>query len=65
MNGKIFENQKIDVKQAVRRESRPPRGGFNGDRGTKRGPQPDDLCHNCQGLGHWANMCDKEKKPMS
>ncbi len=68
MNGKTFENQRIEVKQAVRREPRQPRGGFmgdrGGDRGGKRGPQPEDVCHNCQGLGHWANMCDKEKKPM-
>jgi len=46
--------------------------GDRGDRGysrerrrdpdRKRGPQPDDVCYNCGGKGHWVNECGEPKK---
>jgi len=48
--------------------------GERGDRGDsrerrradpdrKRGPQPEDICFNCGGKGHWTNECGMPKKP--
>lgn len=72
MNETLFDNNsRISVKQAFGKKERfMPRGGggrgyMGGDRrdsGT-RGPQPSDICHNCQGTGHWATHCKEEKKP--
>lgn len=61
MDGRTFEGSKINVKQSVDRRSRMKQTGDRGDR--KKGPQQDDLCHNCGGVGHWANECREERKP--
>lgn len=72
MNEKMFENNRIIVKQAVafdkdkRQDGRFPRDRpFMGHGGIiRKGPQPNDICHNCQRPGHWANQCTEERKPM-
>mgnify|MGYP000151985802 CR=1 FL=1 len=62
MDQKSVEGKKIEVKQAIdKRRDRLGSRPFNSDK--RRGPQPEDVCHNCKGLGHWANQCTQEKNP--
>lgn len=64
MDQRSIEGRKIEVKQAIdKRREKFSAGGrpFNGDK--RRGPQLEDVCHNCKGLGHWANECTQEKNP--
>jgi hypothetical protein len=60
MDGRTFEGSRLIVKVAVDRRNRnsssgggmESRGG-GGDRMRKKGPQEEDICHNCQKKGHW------------
>jgi len=79
MNNEFIETCKISVEMAESRnrfDSRDSRdkefgnghnhmgrGGGNFERRGGRGPGPNDICHNCQGIGHWASDCKNEKKP--
>ena len=57
MHGRTFEGSRINVKQSIDRRNRIKNTGER-----KKGPQQEDECHNCGGLGHWANECREEKK---
>ena len=54
MDGRTFEGSRLIVKVAVDKRNRNSSGPVeNRDRMSKRGPQEEDVCHNCQKKGHW------------
>ena len=68
MDNKIFDGMTISVKPSMDKKNRSG-GNFQNynDRPQmmnkdRKGPQPDDRCHNCKGVGHWANECRNEKQ---
>lgn len=53
MDGRTFEGSRLIVKIAVDRRNKNQGPNDLRDKFKKKGPQPDDVCHNCQKKGHW------------
>lgn len=71
MNDKILDGMIIKVSASIDKRQRNNNNYNRGERHydrqnanyeRKKGPQPNDLCHNCKEPGHWANECRVEKK---